>query len=202
MRDCKTMRSKIGFILRMFSILAILVTSNAVSIHIPRANIASELDSVETEQTSPTLTIFHVNDLHAQVRAQDGIGSIATMFALMKAYGYNENSDSSILLDAGDYNSGGALGSLSRGEAMIDIMNAMGVDASALGNHEFDHGVEWIEKRNAKAKFDAISANIFEKDTDNPVNFTKPWVVLDRDGIKVGIIGLTQKIDHAKVVAA
>ncbi|MHA1169656.1 MAG: bifunctional metallophosphatase/5'-nucleotidase, partial [Candidatus Hodarchaeales archaeon] len=70
-------------------------------------------------------------------------------------------------------------------------MNAMGFDAACIGNHEFDYGVVWMQKRKMLADFPLLSCNIVDVGTDNLANFTVPYVIQNHSGINVGIVGLT-----------
>ncbi len=73
-------------------------------------------------------------------------------------------------------------------------MNLMGYQAAAVGNHEFDFGLDVLSARHAKdAKFPFLSANLVEKGTSEPPDFVRPYTMVDVDGVKVGIIGLTTR---------
>ena len=90
------------------------------------------------------LTILYTNDLHARVepfifpqvsktRAIGGFANVATLVKRQKASDPN-----TIYVDAGDYFTGPYISSLTKGEAVIDAMNYLGLDATCIGNHEFD----------------------------------------------------------------
>lgn len=135
------------------------------------------------EENIIDLTLFHVNDLHGWLNTRDDIGGMATMYSHLINNGYSSNSNI-ILTSVSDQNTGPAIATVSKGEAVIDVMNAMDFDVAAIGNHEFDYGVDQIEKRRDLANFPIISANIFDAGTTNLANFTTPWVIQNHGGLK------------------
>ena len=141
---------------------------------------------------SVNLTILHINDWHGWLEPHDGRGGAATYSAYFQQEGYTSSDNSSfLLLSGGDQNTGPAVATLTQGEAMIDVMNAMNFSASAIGNHEFDYGIEKMNYRQSIADFPLLSCNIFDVGTTNLANFTIPWVIQEHAGILVGIVGLT-----------
>jgi 2',3'-cyclic-nucleotide 2'-phosphodiesterase (5'-nucleotidase family) len=144
------------------------------------------------------LTILYSNDLHAhlephivpwisQTRKVGGFANIATLVKKEKA----ANSHT-VFLDAGDFFTGPYISSLTKGEAIIDAMNYLGLDAVAIGNHEFDHGWQNTKKQFAKAKFPIVNGNIFVKETGKPF-WDNPYIIKEVNGIRLGIIGLHGK---------
>jgi 2',3'-cyclic-nucleotide 2'-phosphodiesterase (5'-nucleotidase family) len=80
-------------------------------------------------------------------------------------------------------------------------MNAMGYDAAALGNHEFDSGVERLAEREAQADFPYLAANLIDADSGQVPSWARPWVVLPAGGVSVGVLGLTYEGTPGAVVA-
>jgi 5'-nucleotidase len=95
-----------------------------------------------------------------------------------------------VVLDAGDEFQGTLISNEFRGKSVTDVYNAMGVTAGAIGNHEFDFGLEVLQQRMAQAKYPILAANIFLKGTQNRPDWAKPSVLLEQGGIRIGIIGL------------
>jgi len=81
---------------------------------------------------------------------------------------------------------------MTKGEAIIDAMNYLGLDVATVGNHEFDHGWDNAQKQFAKAKFPILNGNIFVKKTGKLV-WDNPYVIKVINGIRLGIIGLHGK---------
>lgn len=96
-----------------------------------------------------------------------------------------------LLADAGDMMQGTAISNVLRGKPVIEVMNRIGYDAAAVGNHEFDWTVKVLEERMDEAGFPFLAANLFEKTTGKRVDWAKPYTILKRRGLKVAIIGVT-----------
>ena len=140
------------------------------------------------------LKIIVTGDMHGWIepRVVDGklLGGAAEMLAFWRAAeGYSP--EKFLVISCGDFATGPAISTAYRGEPAVNVMNLMGYDVSALGNHEFDFGgSEGLEKLQQWAKFPAIAANIANTD-GSPVDFIPPTFMYEEQGIKAGIIGLT-----------
>ncbi len=132
------------------------------------------------------LTILHTNDMHGFFVEGDydgmGAAKLATVVKAMR-----QQHPNTLLLDAGDATQGANLVTLSKGETAMTVMNALGYDAMAAGNHEFDYGKEQMLKNVGLAEFPVLAANI--KDAEGKDVLT-PYIIRDVNGIKVGIFGL------------
>jgi 2',3'-cyclic-nucleotide 2'-phosphodiesterase (5'-nucleotidase family) len=82
----------------------------------------------------------------------------------------------------------GMLSKLTLGEVLIEMMTTLRYDAMAIGNHEFDYGWQNFRKQMFRAAFPILGANIFYRDTDIP--FAPPHAILERDGVRIGVIGI------------
>lgn len=113
--------------------------------------------------------------------------------------------DNGIIIDNGDMWTGPTESTLLRGESVVEAYNAMGVLAANVANHEFDFGIEMLRARAQEAKFPFLGANIVLAGTMDQPDFVKPYVITERDGVKIGVIGLsylhTPKTTMAKHVA-
>jgi len=108
-----------------------------------------------------------------------GLAQIKEMF---KQNGYNV-----LLVDDGDAIQGDALGTLTKGQAIIDLMNAVHYDVAIPGNHEFDYGMDEFLALTKKAEFPYISCN-FNKQGEL---LLEPYVIKEAAGKKIGFIGVT-----------
>jgi len=106
--------------------------------------------------------------------------------------GYTEDG-AYLVLSGGDSWTGPAISTWFNGQGMLEVMNAMGYAASAVGNHEFDFGLDSFQNRLSQANFPYLSANIQGKeDTFLPSRLgIQPYTMIERNGLKLGIIGLT-----------
>lgn len=134
------------------------------------------------EDAHKPVAILYTNDVHCGV--ESGVG-YAGVSAYKKAYekaGYDV-----ILIDNGDYLQGESLGSFTRGDAIIDLMNAVGYDIAAIGNHEFDYGVDRLIELSGKVDFDIVCCNFFDA---NGECIFKPYVMRELGGYKIAFIGV------------
>lgn len=142
------------------------------------------------------ITIIYTNDLHAHVEPYkvpyiaDGkrdVGGWANITTLVKQE--KEKNEATWFFDAGDYFTGPYISSLTKGKAIIDIMNTMPFDAVTMGNHEFDHGWDNTLLQLSQAKFPIVQGNIFYQNS-NKAFWDKPYTIIEKDGVKIGVIGL------------
>ncbi|WMM24299.1 5'-nucleotidase C-terminal domain-containing protein [Tissierella sp. MB52-C2] len=139
-------------------------------------------------ESTTKLTIVHVNDVHGNV-TDDGENIIG--FAKLKTVVDNLKAENPnvLLLGGGDMIHGTNLVTLSKGDVMINLMNALKFDASVIGNHEFDYNTERLVELKEKAKFPFLGANIVKKD-GSKAEFEE-YVIKEFEGLKVGIFGLS-----------
>ncbi|MCC6825517.1 MAG: bifunctional metallophosphatase/5'-nucleotidase [Acidobacteria bacterium] len=141
------------------------------------------------------LTVLYTNDLHAhlepfivpwvsETRKVGGFANIATLVKREKAANPN-----TVYFDAGDFFAGPNVSMLTKGEAIIDAANYLGLDAACVGNHEFDYGWENAREQFKKTKFPLLNGNIFIKGTDE-LHWNKPYIIKKVNGIRLGVIGL------------
>ncbi|WP_282942517.1 bifunctional UDP-sugar hydrolase/5'-nucleotidase [Paenibacillus sp. RC67] len=143
------------------------------------------------------LTILYTNDFHAQdkpvkatwIEGEPMMGGAAYMASYINEIRASE--PNVLVLDAGDIITGPAISFLTNGEAPVDLFNAIGFDASCIGNHEFDHGVPNARKLVAQAQFPFLSGSIFYKGTN--ILFAKPYEILEKGGLKIAVIGIHGK---------
>ncbi|MCP1226385.1 bifunctional UDP-sugar hydrolase/5'-nucleotidase [Sebaldella sp. S0638] len=153
------------------------------------------------------ITILYTNDLHANVdpflfRAIDEkekVGGFANITAFVKDV--KKNRDTVFFFDAGDYFTGPAVSTLTEGEAIVDIVDTMGYDAIAVGNHEFDHGWKNALEKLKKYKTPVVLANIFIEESGQPF-WDKPYVIIEKNGIKLGVIGIHGKFAFYDTITA
>ncbi len=136
------------------------------------------------------LVILHTNDIHGRAVADPagkvlGYAAIAQYKKDLEAAG-----DSVLLLDAGDACQGTPLVNLSMGKTAIEFMNAAGYDAMALGNHEFDWGLDNAKQLAGLANFPVLSANIINH-LEGDLTFVANKIFEMPNGMKVGVFGLS-----------
>lgn len=139
------------------------------------------------------LVILHTNDTHSQIepytyKADTNVGGFLRREALVREI--RTQHPDLLLFDAGDFSQGSPYYNFFKGYTEVKMMNAMGYDAITLGNHEFDNGSAALAKLLKKATFDIVCANyIFHNKALSKV--VKKHIVLERNGLKIGVFGLT-----------
>ena len=156
------------------------------------------------------LDIYYLNDFHGSILEDSpdemGLANIGN-FLVTQKHLYPENT---IILAGGDMLQGSALSNYYDGLSTINIMNSMYFDAFAVGNHEFDWGIDVVTNyfdgndENGEANFPLLGANVFYKDTTNIPEHIDPYVIIERGDLKIGIIstigyGLEYSIATSKV---
>jgi 2',3'-cyclic-nucleotide 2'-phosphodiesterase / 3'-nucleotidase / 5'-nucleotidase len=99
----------------------------------------------------------------------------------------------SVRLDAGDQMQGTPISNFTAGRATIAVMNLMGLDAAAIGNHEFDWSVDTLRARMREAQYQFVSANITDSIGSARPEWAEPFTVISRGGQKVAVIGYTTR---------
>ncbi|MCL5046540.1 MAG: S-layer homology domain-containing protein [Actinobacteria bacterium] len=145
----------------------------------------------------PQVTLLSTNDFHGALKRDQKDGKTGKEWggsSVLAAYADKAraaNPAGTVLVDAGDMMQGTAISNVLRGKPVIEVMNRIGYDAAAVGNHEFDWTVKVLEERMDEAGFPFLAANLFEKTTGKRVDWAKPYTILKRRGLKVAIIGVT-----------
>lgn len=116
-----------------------------------------------------------------------GAAKLSALFNKIRA----KNSQGTLVLDAGDVLCAAPICNLTDGAPVIDVMNLLGIDAMTLGNHEFDNGPDAMQMVLKNAAFPILCANILDTATGQLPPFARPYVMLERLGLSIGIIGVT-----------
>lgn len=135
------------------------------------------------------LVVLHTNDIHGYYETTEESVGIAGV-ASLKDY-YEDQGAEVILLDAGDFSQGTTLVNHQKGLKAVEYLAAAGYDAVSLGNHEFDFGFQALLDNAAvlqAAGIPILDANIMKKGTNEP--YFADALVLEEEGVKVGIFGL------------
>ena len=140
------------------------------------------------------ITILHTNDVHSHIDPfpadhpkNPNMGGVARRAALVEKIRKEEKNV--LLLDAGDIFQGTPYFNYYGGELEFKLMSMLQYDLATMGNHDFDNGIDGFYAQLPHAKFDFVSANYDFKNTILD-NIVKPYKILHRDGIKIGIFGL------------
>ncbi|CAA9324785.1 MAG: 5'-nucleotidase, partial [uncultured Gemmatimonadetes bacterium] len=153
------------------------------------------------------LRVVHTNDIHGRIlpqapRSSDRrvVGGAAVLAAHFDSAAARFPG-ATVFLSAGDDMQGTAISNLSWGRALIATHNAMGYDVAATGNHEFDWGQDTLAARARESRFPWLAANLFTAATGRHPDWVKPWTMVERRGVRVGIVGVALPNTPEVVVA-
>jgi 2',3'-cyclic-nucleotide 2'-phosphodiesterase (5'-nucleotidase family) len=132
-----------------------------------------------------TLTILHLNDLHAHISPENGRGGFAYLATVIKRE--RANCTDCILLNAGDLVQGSPVSTIFHGEPIYQLANLFGFDAACLGNHEFDYGWAQAAQFAKIANYPMVTANVVS--AAGELLAPKPYVILKVNGLRVAVIG-------------
>lgn len=147
------------------------------------------------------ITILHTNDTHSCILPLSsnladtllaGRGGYLRRVNMVKE---ERKKDPKLLLfDSGDFSQGSPYYTIYKGDVEVSLMNMMGYDACTIGNHEFDFGLENMARIFRMCNFPVVCANY--DFTGTPVEgLVKPYIIIKRDGIKIGIFGISPHLD-------
>lgn len=146
------------------------------------------------------LLILHTNDTHSCVMPlkttladtlQAGRGGFLRRLAMLDQE-RRKNPDL-LLFDSGDFSQGSSYYSMFKGDVEVGLMNMMRYDAATIGNHEFDFGMENMARLFRMADFPIVCAN-YDFTGTCVEGLVKPYVVIRRNGVKIGVFGLSPKM--------
>ena len=147
------------------------------------------------------LVILHTNDTHSTIlpvnsqlpdTMKAGRGGFLRRIAMLKEERAKE--PDLLLFDSGDFSQGSAYYTMFKGDVEVGLMNQMGYDAVTIGNHEFDFGMENMARLFRMANFPIVCTNY--DFTGTPCEgLVKPWIVLKRKGVKIGVFALAPKME-------
>jgi len=201
------------FIRSSISVLAILSLWTATSCSTPPKTI----DGTPQKSGTETVYILGTNDIHgslapipAKTREEEGTAPVpytrggAAILATQIRILRQELGSKLLHLDAGDEFQGSVESNAEEGAPMVQFFNAVGLNAAAVGNHEFDFGPEGpegtqgdplgaLKKRMSEAKYVYVASNIVKKSNGSMPSFPNmvPHTLLQAGSLKVGVIGLS-----------
>lgn len=129
------------------------------------------------------IIVLYVNDVHCGIDDNLGYQNLETVKNAYEALGHKV-----ILVDSGDAVQGDTVGTLSKGENIIELMNDVGFDVATPGNHEFDYGMERFFELKDMAAFPYVSCNFLDR---NDKAVLAPYTMIDAEGVKIAFLGIS-----------
>lgn len=146
------------------------------------------------------LLILHTNDTHSCIMplkatladtVKAGRGGFLRRLEMVKSE--REKNPDLLLFDSGDFSQGSPYYTMFKGDVEVELMNMMHYDAATIGNHEFDFGLENMARLFRMAKFPIVCAN-YDFTGTCVEGLVKPYVVIKRNGMKIGVFGLAPEM--------
>lgn len=135
------------------------------------------------------IVILSINDYHGSLApAGSNVGAAKLVDAIKTEKA--KNPEGTIIVSAGDNYQGSAMSNLLHGEPVSAVFKEMGLELSAVGNHEFDWGTGRIVKWAEDGELTFVCTNIYDIRTNEPVDWAEPFVIIEKEGVKIGFIGL------------
>lgn len=155
--------------------------------------------AVSAQQTKQ-LSILQTSDTHSRIEPIDphaadkyaGMAGVVRRATFLKDY--RSKHPDMLLFDCGDISQGTPYYNFFRGEVEIKMMNLMKYDAMTIGNHEFDFGITNMARLFRMADFPVVCANYDVTGTELE-GLVKPYILLERAGLKIGVFGLSPKME-------
>ncbi len=162
---------------------------------------SSEIESVVTQESESSegekceqVNFFMINDNHGSFVGDSNSAGVERLAGLLEKI--TASNGNYIKIANGDILQGSYISSTLRGLPMIEALNEMKFDCFVIGNHEFDWGIEEIEKyadgdeSNGEADFPFLGANIYDKRTGKRVEWIDPYIIIEYEGRRIGVIGV------------
>lgn len=151
--------------------------------------------SCTCNEKAERITILHTNDTHSHIEPEkDGNGGLKNRASTINSEREKAGAESTLLLDCGDFSQGSLYYNVFKGEFEIRAMNHLRYDASAIGNHEFDFGLENLARLARIAEFPLLCANLDFSATPCE-SLIKPYTIIERKGVKIGLFGLSPRLE-------
>ena len=148
---------------------------------------------ITTSFFAKTIEVISFNDFHGAMKEDTSTyGKNIGMAKLVTAIKDLEKTYKGhfILVAGGDNYQGSAMSILTKGKPVSEMFKELHVTASAVGNHEFDWGIKYLTQWEKDGGFPFLAANIINKKTHKPVKWAKPYLIVNKDGVKIAFIGL------------
>lgn len=171
-------------------------TGDAIPSSKPTTDTAEPSSAAAPKTTEKDIVLVHTNDVHGRIVEEKGRDKNTSVVGDAKLATVIENErakkdQTTVVLDAGDAFQGLPISNSTKGEARAEILNKMNYDAMAVGNHEFDFGLDEAKKYKEILKFPLLSSNTYV----NGARLFEASTIVDKDksvkGDEVVVIGVT-----------
>jgi len=163
-------------------------TATDAGVSDPKATAAAPAD-LQAANNSTSVTLLTYNDVQTAAAENETFPRMVTLLNERRAAIDNPT----VTVGGGDEVSPHALSPLSQWAVPVDVLNVVQPDAEVIGNHDLDYGFEAVGNFSSASEFPWLMANIVDSETGEPIPGTEPYTVVEKQGVKVGVIGLADE---------
>lgn len=168
-------------------------------------NTSTTITSVSSGEVieEKTIEIYAFNDFHGRISEniyenEPGISKLASYLEKQR-----EISDEVVVINSGDYWQDTYESGYNKGKLLTECLDVMKVDAFTLGNHEFDWGIDVIKNNKELSTYTSfLGCNIVDYSTNELVDFVEPYKIIEKDDIKIGIVGAIGKYQLTSITSS
>jgi 2',3'-cyclic-nucleotide 2'-phosphodiesterase (5'-nucleotidase family) len=150
------------------------------------ADVTSQVDGGTNATNTSTVTVLSYNDVQTAAAEDGNFSRLVTLINQRRA----AHENATVTVGAGDEIGPHALSPVSQWRSPVAVLNLIGPDAEAVGNHEFDYGLDEVSNATAASEFPWLATNLVNSSTGEPFDGTEEYEVVERNGVRIGIIGL------------
>ena len=148
---------------------------------------SSSSSSTPIVDTFVDLEIYASNDFHGAVKDTSNSVGISKTSTLLKTHPQNVNN--ALYLSQGDMWQGSAESNNTKGKLVTDWMNLVGFSSMTVGNHDFDWTSSYIKTNAQLANFPFLGINVYDRTTNQRVDYLNPSTIINKNGAKIGVVG-------------
>lgn len=175
-----------------YGIISEALTWEQVEAQLTAKGKTEKLEELKALKGSNIIDILSFNDFHGNVLESGKNIGAAKLAGVVNQYRNKANNEYGVIpVSAGDLYQGTAISNLTIGKPVSVMLKDMGLEASAIGNHEFDWGIDNVNAWSKEGGFPFLAANIVKKGTEENVSYAQPYKVVERNGVKIGLIGIS-----------
>ena len=172
----------VAFLTSLFLMMTIIMPTNMKVVY------AEEISAKDGEKV---IDVLSFNDFHGNALESGKNVGAAKLAGVINSYKDKANDTYGVIpVAGGDLYQGTAISNIKVGAPITDMLKGIGLEASVIGNHEFDWGSKNIAKWSEEGNFPFLAANIVKKGTEEVADYAKPYKIVERNGIKIGFIGV------------
>lgn len=180
-----------AFIMSLFLFATLVMPTNITKAYAEENDKTNNSQAVSSNDNK-VVDILSFNDFHGNVLESGKNIGAAKLVGVVNEYKAKANTEYGVIpVSAGDLYQGTAISNLTTGKPVTAMLKAMELEASAIGNHEFDWGIDNINTWSKDGGFLFLAANIVKKGTEEKVSYAQPYKVVERNGVKIGLIGIS-----------